>query len=689
MRSVSPGVGRPASPRPSSPRLRGAPAFCPVISVVRIRPLSAHEHDHGSTNILRVNGKNAISLDSAALERDGRAEWLAESSFAFDRVFDSSASTSQVYTAVAPMISSLLDGLNCTLLAFGQTSSGKTHSMLGTPDAPGIMVLAAGDVLSRVSLARRRTSAGLHASIGDLTESGGSISVRASCCEVYNEQCNDLLSSGSNLRLYEQAIGTGPGVIVADLSSHAVASLEDVARLLHAAEAKRRVGSTRANDRSSRSHLLFSLSVHVDGEPPPGADPAASFCTSPRGRRTSLGGAHACADGVPKSGRCLGTLQLVDLAGSERVHGTRGEEQREESAHINRSLLTLGTIISRLSERSFSADKLDPQGQAPSLERSASVGSAFSNGGLRPTSRTNSPRRAGRESAHVSRGGGGGGHLPYRDSKLTRLLQPSLSGDARMLALCTVSPASNAADETLNTLRFATRIKRVISMPQASATTYDASEALVASLRSEVRQLRLELAASAEAGQPDGISTHRSSQSFTSRSTNTDTLLSPSRAELLLEPAFDSTAASGFGYEAVGRASDLRRALDATAMWLRAGRESELSFGAVSAPASVAVAAAGHELVRRLEAELVDLLSSMSSAVGQLLGVLERSQQCTKALCLTEGRGADTAFARTCPDVAELRVERARLARRTRTILDQQVDLLCHLIHCGDGLERI
>jgi hypothetical protein len=636
-------------------------------------------------------------LGTILSELEEKQKTLAESSFAFDRVFDSSASTSQVYSAVAPMISSLLDGLNCTLLAFGQTSSGKTHSMLGTPEEPGIMVLAAGDLLSRVCLARRRASAGLHTSIGALPASGGSISVRASCCEVYNEQCNDLLAPGSNLRLYEQATGAGPSVIVADLSSHAVASVQDVARLLHAAEATRRVGSTGANDRSSRSHLLFSLSVHVDGEQSGGADSAAGVCTSPSGPRASISGAHDCADGMPMSRRVLGTLQLVDLAGSERVHGARGEEQREESSHINRSLLTLGTIISRLSERSSTVDKPDQEGTSPSLERSASVGSTSSYGGLRAASRTSSPRRAGRDSPHASRGGC---HLPYRDSKLTRLLQPSLSGDARMLALCTVSPASSAADETLNTLRFATRIKRVVAMPQASATAYDASAALVASLRSEVRQLRLELAAGAEATRPEGMSAHRSSPSFISRGTNTDKLVSPSRVELSLVPAWDSAPASGFGHEAVRRASHLRQALDATATWLRAGRESEYRFGEASAQTSIAVAAAGHELVRRLEAELVDLLSSMSSAVGQLLGVLEHSQQCTKARCFAERRAADTAFARTGgsalaattalhSDATKARVEHTRLARRTRTVLDQQVDLLCHLIHCGDGLERI
>jgi centromeric protein E len=433
--------------------MRAAPASSPVVSVVRIRPLSAHEHEHGSANVLHVN-HNQISLDSAALERNGRADWLDDGSFAVDRFFDPSALTSQVYTAVAPLISLLLDGINCTLLALGQTSSGKTHSMIGTLDAPGIMLLAAEDVLSRISLARRRACAGLHASLGALPASGGSLSVRVSCCEVYNEQCNDLLSSRSNLRLYEHAIGGGPGVVVADLSSHAVASVTDVARLLHAAKAKRRVGSTLSNDRSSRSHLLFSLTVHVDGEQSSGADPAAGLCTSPCRPRLSTDGANACAEAVPRAGRVLSTLQLVDLAGSERVQRTSSEEQREESSYINRSLLTLGTIISRLSERASTAGNSDIDRPTTSLDRSASVGSATSSHSRpasRTSSRTNSPRQ------------GRGGHLPYRYSKLTRLLQPSLSGNARMRALCTVSPASSAADETLNTLRFATRIKRVVS----------------------------------------------------------------------------------------------------------------------------------------------------------------------------------------------------------------------------------
>lgn len=233
---------QPSSPsggRPASPRLMSGPlGASSVVSVVRIRPLSGSETARREAPVLRVSG-NAVLLDRVALEREGRAEWLADTTFAFDRVFDPTNSTQHVYAAAAPLIASMLDGgtsselagTNVTLLAFGQTASGKTHSMIGTPDAPGIMVLAAEDLLTRVRTRARATArasfqanggGGLGIGLGGgdgggfggggLVFNGGGLCLRASCCEVHNEQCNDLLAPGANLRLYETPSGIGPAV---------------------------------------------------------------------------------------------------------------------------------------------------------------------------------------------------------------------------------------------------------------------------------------------------------------------------------------------------------------------------------------------------------------------------------------------------------------------------------------------
>ena len=263
---------------------------------------------------------------------------------------------------------------------------------------PGVISLAFEDVLRRANAAR----------------SSRRFRLRFSALEVYNEQCNDLLApERANLKLYETA---GSGVHVSGLSEWDVSSSGELEDLLRAAERQRHVGATASNDRSSRSHLLCTLNVDSWAREPSeeDADDAEDDDEQPSG---------GAADVLSS------TLQLVDLAGSERRQTHLHEGQQVEGASINKSLLTLSTIIHRLAELSDSS-----KGPGSSL--------------LPPPAP---------------------GHLPFRDSKLTRLLQPCLGGSAHALVLATIRQAPSCVDESLATLRFAVRARRCQRQRAAAA----------------------------------------------------------------------------------------------------------------------------------------------------------------------------------------------------------------------------
>ncbi|KAL7341687.1 kinesin motor domain-containing protein [Rhodotorula toruloides] len=276
-----------------------------------------------------------------------------EYEFRFDLLHVHPSPTEDLYDKkIRPVVKAALGGFNGTVFAYGQTASGKTHTMLGSPSEPGIIPLAIDELFSHIHSQHSRRS----------------YSLRVSFLEIYNEQLRDLLASSTN--------GKGPEIVengmVKNLEERAVGLPEEVLEVLKEGETRRRVGATDWNERSSRSHCVFIVS-----------------------RR------FTCANSsVPQN--------LIDLAGSESATGQ--EERRKEGAFINKSLLTLGTVIGKLTD---------------------------------PTTST--------------------AHIPYRDSKLTRLLQPALSGNSRVAVVCTVSPDAEQATETLSTLKFAKRAKMVVT----------------------------------------------------------------------------------------------------------------------------------------------------------------------------------------------------------------------------------
>ncbi|RMZ57034.1 hypothetical protein APUTEX25_002266 [Auxenochlorella protothecoides] len=345
--------------------------------------------------------------------------------FTFDTVYGPSSSQEEVYAQCArPAVLNVLQGYNASIIAYGQTGTGKTFTMEGEEgsDRSGIIPRAIQDVFS--SIARD-------------TGERCRFLVRASYLQIYNEVISDLLKPGpGNLGVREDR---RRGVHVEGLSEWVVRSPGEVFMLMRKGAAGRTTGATKLNEASSRSHAIFMLTV----------EKAVLLDDGPGG--ASAAGLAAAMElaGVPGTGPALrqtvrvGKLNLVDLAGSERVHVTGATGQRlEESKKINQSLSTLGNVISALA------------------------------GGA----------RAGRE---------GKPHVPYRDSKLTRILEDSLGGNCKTTFLAMISPAVEAYSESLSTLKFANRAKNVRNAPTVNEDLDHRT--LLRKYELELRRLRAEL----------------------------------------------------------------------------------------------------------------------------------------------------------------------------------------------------
>ncbi|CAN1255971.1 Kinesin-like protein KIN-7D, mitochondrial [Linum perenne] len=324
-----------------------APRSGESISVtIRFRPLSEREFQRGDEIAWYADGDKIV-----------RNEYNPATAYAFDKVFGPHTITQDVYDIAAkPVVKSAMEGINGTVFAYGVTSSGKTFTMHGDQTAPGIIPLAIKDVFSMIQ-----------------DTPGREFLLRVSYLEIYNEVINDLLDpTGQNLRVREDAQGT----YVEGIKEEVVLSPGHALSFIAAGEEHRHVGSNNFNLFSSRSHTIFTLMI------------------------------ESSAHGDEYDGVVFSQLNLIDLAGSESSKTETTGIRRKEGSYINKSLLTLGTVIGKLSE-------------------------------------------------------GRASHVPYRDSKLTRLLQSSLSGHGHVSLICTVTPASSNLEETHNTLKFASRAKRV------------------------------------------------------------------------------------------------------------------------------------------------------------------------------------------------------------------------------------
>ncbi|KAF3633416.1 kinesin-like protein KIN-7F [Capsicum chacoense] len=348
----------------------------------RLRPLNEKERNDDVSDWECINDTTIIyNISFSPSER-----LMYPSAYTFDRVFSNDCSTRQVYEEAAKEVAlSVVKGINSSILAYGQTSSGKTYTMTG------ITEYAIADIYEYVQKHAERDFV-----------------LKFSALEIYNESVRDLLREDNTpLRLLDDP---ERGTVIEKLTEETLRDWNHVIHLLSICEDQRQIGETSLNETSSRSHQIIRLTIESSASEHLGRD---------------------------NSSNLLATLNFVDLAGSERVSQSLAAGIRlKEGCHINRSLLTLGTVIRKLSK-----DKT--------------------------------------------------GHIPFRDSKLTRILQPSLGGNGRTAIICTISPARSHVEQSRNTLLFASCAKEVTINTQENVVMSD--KALVKHLQRELARLESEL----------------------------------------------------------------------------------------------------------------------------------------------------------------------------------------------------
>jgi len=319
--------------------------------------------------------------------------------FTFDSVYDHTNTQREIYEETAlPIVRAAMEGYNGTVFCYGQTGTGKTHTMEGSLDPPaerGIIPNAFDTVFADIDASEAVDKTFL---------------VRASFLEIYNENVRDLLAKDQTKTC---ALKETPekGVYVDGLTTFVVKSAAEMHNILQVGKKNRSVGATLMNADSSRSHSIFTVTVEtsrVRPGDPPGAEPHIT----------------------------VGKLNLVDLAGSERQSKTQASGDRlKEATKINLSLSALGNVISAL---------VDGKSQ----------------------------------------------HIPYRDSKLTRLLQDSLGGNTKTVMIANVGPADYNFEETVSTLRYANRAKNIKNKPKINE---DPKDAMLREFQEEIARLKAQL----------------------------------------------------------------------------------------------------------------------------------------------------------------------------------------------------
>lgn len=367
---------------------------------IRARPLNKRELSLGSSEAVIIND-NQIVLTNLPTTKDGRK---ATKTFTYDCCFDSTSADKPNYAGQEDVFNSLgieilentFAGYNACVFAYGQTGSGKSYTMTGSEENRGIIPRICEAIFERVD-ANKDTNC--------------TYKIEVYYMEIYNEKCRDLLNpSQKNLKVREHQL---LGSYVEGLSQLAVSSFKDIEVLMNEGNKSRTIASTNMNSESSRSHAVFcvKLSQNIVDE--------------------------KC--GI--SGEKVSRLSLVDLAGSEKASKTGSEGDRlKEGCNINRSLLTLGIVISTLADNSQNKSKQK--------------------------------------------------HIPYRDSVLTWLLKDSLGGNSKTVMVTTISTAYDNYDETLSTLRYADRAKRIVNN---AVINEDPNAKIIRNLREELEMLKKEL----------------------------------------------------------------------------------------------------------------------------------------------------------------------------------------------------
>ncbi|KAK9867467.1 hypothetical protein WJX84_002302 [Apatococcus fuscideae] len=366
--------------------------------VVRVRPPTEREIQNRDDCAVVVD--DAMHMQVAFPTQQGPSTRR----FAFHGCLAPDSSQSDVLHAcgITQLLDAALSGFHATIFAYGQTGSGKTFTMSGREERIGLEDYA-GDTDDGIVT---RAALYLFEQIGRRRD-GYTYNLRASYCEIYNEGLYDLL------KFTQQQLAvrwdSGKGFYVPDLYVRSCNTLNDMMQVISRGMAHRRMGSHELNLESSRSHSI--MTIHCDATPVNSQN--------------------------PEQGVRYGKVSFVDLAGSERLRDTKstGDSALKETSSINRSLFTLGKVISALAD--------------------------------------NQP----------------GLHVPYRDSKLTKLLMDSLGGSALALMIACCSPSATHVEETLSTLSYATRAKNIRNTPFVQM---DPKDAMIAALQREVHLLRSE-----------------------------------------------------------------------------------------------------------------------------------------------------------------------------------------------------
>lgn len=368
---------------------------------IRLRPLNQRERDIKSLGVIEVvNNREVVVRQSQQTNHTKK--------FTFDRAFAPNASQLQVYQeVVSPLIEEVLNGYNCTVFAYGQTGTGKTHTMVG--EHTGSDTHWQNDPLAGI------IPRALSQLFDELRLTNTEYTVRVSYLELYNEELFDLLSTSednSKLRIYEDVTRKGSN-IVNGLEEVTVFNKNEVYKIMAQGQERKRVASTLMNAQSSRSHTVFTIVVHMKENSPEGEE-------------------------LMK----IGKLNLVDLAGSENISKAGSDnpakkERARECVNINQSLLTLGRVITALVER------------------------------------------------HP--------HIPYRESKLTRILQESLGGRTKTSIIATISPGHKDLEETMSTLEYAHRAKNIQNKPEVNQKM--TKKAILKEYAEEIDRLKRDLQA--------------------------------------------------------------------------------------------------------------------------------------------------------------------------------------------------
>nr|XP_020486658.1 kinesin-like protein KIF1A isoform X1 [Labrus bergylta] len=372
---------------------------------VRVRPFNSREIGKESKCIIQMTG-NTTTIINPKQAKDNKSFNFDYSYWSHTTPEDANyASQMLVYKDIGEeMLLHAFEGYNVCIFAYGQTGAGKSYTMMGKQDVKdqqGIIPLLCEDLFTKII---------------DNTDNSMSYSVEVSYMEIYCERVRDLLNpkNKGNLRVREHPL---MGPYVEDLSKLAVTSYNDIQDLMDSGNKARTVAATNMNETSSRSHAVFNIiftQKRLDAE----------------------------TDNTTEK---VSKISLVDLAGSERADSTGAKGTRlKEGANINKSLTTLGKVISALAEVDSGSNKNKKKKKVEN-------------------------------------------HIPYRDSVLTWLLRENLGGNSRTAMVAALSPADINYDETLSTLRYADRAKQIRCN---AVINEDPNNRLVRELKEEVSRLK-------------------------------------------------------------------------------------------------------------------------------------------------------------------------------------------------------